>query len=159
MAYDVSRLRELLDAEELRYYLVPDREGVLLNVRGDNALFQILVLLEEEGTFLQFRSVEFMYCPVGHPNLDVTLQVLGQVNYQKRLLKFGWDPTDGEIAVYADLWIEDAEITQEQFSRMAHGYIAVIDDAYPRVQAAIESGVGPDGPAATDDDEESIDSL
>jgi len=161
MAYDVPRLRQLLDEEGLRYYLIPDREGVLVNFRGENALFQVLVLLEEEGTFLQFRSVEYLYCPVGHENLEATLRVLGQLNYQMRLLKFGWDPTDGEIAVYADLWIMDAEITQEQFSRMAHAYISVMDDEYASIKAAIESGIGAESPGSGDDseDEESIDSL
>lgn len=143
MAYTLPQLRELLEAEGLRYYLIPDREGVMLTLNGEFGKFQFMILLEADGEFLQFRSIEYLYCPKDHPNLHATLQVLGELNYRLRLLKFGWDPRDGEIAAYADLWMMDAEITPEMFSRMARAYMSIVDDEYPGIEAAIESGVGP----------------
>ncbi len=143
MTYTIPKIRELLDGEGLRYYLIPDREGVMLSLSGSHGRFQFHILLEEDGEFLQFRSIEYLYCPKDHPNLDATLQVLGELNYRLRLMKFGWDPTDGEIAVYADLWIMDAEITDAQFSRMIQGYMSIMDEKYPMIQEAIQSGVTP----------------
>lgn len=161
MTYVLPQLRELLEAEGLRYYLIPDREGVMLNLKGEHGRFQFMILLEEGGEFLQFRSMEYLYCPKDHPNLEATLQTLGELNYRLRLMKFGWDPTDGEIAAYVDLWIMDAEITQEQFSRMAQAYMNILDDEFPKLQAAIESGVAPGGSGEEDQSEDSgvIDSL
>lgn len=142
MTFTLIRLRELLDAEGLHYFLVPDRDGVMLTLQGSNGRFQFTVLVEEDGEFLQFRSIEYLYCPQDHPNLNETLRVLGELNYGLRLLKFGWDPRDGEIAVYADLWVMDAEITQVQFSRMAQSYMSIMDEQHPRIREAVESGTG-----------------
>jgi len=150
MAYDLPKLRALLDAEELHYYLLPDREGVVLTLQGDHGRFQFTILVEAEGEFLQFRSVEYLFCPKDHPNLAATLQVLGDLNYRLRLLKFGWDPLDGEIAVYADLWMMDAEITESQFSRMAQSYMSIMDSEYPTIRAAMDSGVEPEEQGETD---------
>lgn len=143
MAYTLPRIRELLEAEGLHYYLIPDREGVMLTLTGSNGRFQFLILLEDEGEFLQFRSVEYLYCPEDHPHLDATLKVLGELNYRLRLMKFGWDPRDGEIAAYVDLWIMDAEISTGQFSRMAQAYMSILDGEFPRIKEAIDSGRGP----------------
>ena len=157
----LPHLRNLLEGEGLRYYLIPDQEGVMLAVRGTEGKYQFKILLELEGEFLQFRSIDFLHCPQGNPNLQPTLEVLGEANYRLRLMKFGWDPTDGEIAAYADLWIADAESTQGQFSRMANGFMSILDDEYPRILAAIESGVGPGDPDDQDDgeDQDLVDSL
>jgi len=158
MAYTLPELRELLEAEGLRYYLIPDREGVMLTLSGSNGRFQFLILLEEDGEFLQFRSIEYLSCPGDHPNLDATLRVLGELNYRLRLMKFGWDPRDGEIAAYVDLWIMDAEITNGQFGRMAQGFMSILDEEFPRIKEAIDSGTGP-GSEEVEDDSETISSL
>ena len=159
MTYVLPQLRELLDAEELRYYLIPDKEGVMLTLTADNGRFQFMILLEVDGEFLQFRSIEYASCPKGHPNLDATLQVLGEMNYRLRAMKFGWDPTDGEIAAYIDLWIMDAEITQEQFSRMVRAYMSILDDELPGIQKAIDSGIVAGDTDGQEEDEDAIDSL
>ncbi len=159
MTYGMPQLRALLDAEGLRYYLTPDRDGAMLNLSGDNGKYQFLVLLEEEGEFLQFRSIEYHYCPRDHPHLDATLRVLGELNYRLRMMKFGWDPRDGEIAAYADLWIMDAEITGEQFQRMAQAYMAILDDESPRIAGVIATGRDPEAREDKEDEEEIIDSL
>jgi hypothetical protein len=161
MSCNLPELRELLETEGLRYYLIPDQEGVMLTVKGTEAKYQFKILLELDNEFLQFRSIDYLHCPMDHPNLGPTLQVLGEINYRLRLLKFGWDPTDGEIAVYADLWMVDSVITQEQFSRMVNVYMSIIDDEYVRLVAAIGSGIGPDQGRGGDpsDDDEIVDSL
>ena len=161
MTFDLPQLRELLDTEGLRYYLIPDREGVMLNLNAENGKFQFMILIEVDGEFLQFRSNDYLSCPKDHPNLETTLQVIGEMNYRLRAMKLGWDPADGEIAAYLDLWIMDAEITQEQFSRMASAYMSILDDEFPKIQAAIESGIGPGGSETQEDEEDegTIDSL
>ena len=153
-------LQELLKGEGLRYYLIPDQDGVVLSMVSDNQRYQFRILVEEDGRFLQFRSDAYLFCPRGHPNLETVLQVLGAANYRLRLLKFGWDPTDGEIAVYADLWLMDGELTQRQFGRMADAYMAILDGEYANVPAAVENGTFPAGmPGGDGPDPEIIDEL
>ncbi len=160
MTCSLSQLRELLDGEGLRYYLIPDQDGVMLTMIGSDNHYQFKILLEFAGEFLQFRSINNLHCPLGHPHLDAALQVLGELNYRLRLIKFGWDPADGEIVAYADCWIEDAVITQVQFGRMAGAFMSILDDEHPRIKEAIESGVVPAKSGDEDEkDEEVIDSL
>jgi hypothetical protein len=160
MTCTLPRLRELLDGEGLRYYLIPDQEGVMLTLTGTENRYQFRILLEDDGNFLQFRSDGYLLCPQGHPNLDTVLKVMGAANYRLRLMKFGWDPTDGEIAAYVDQWVMDADFTQAQFGRMADAYMAILDDEYTTFKAAIDSGVGVDSPPDPDEpDQETIDTL
>jgi len=78
-----------MEKEGLRYYLIPDQEGVMLTMKGEENKYQFKILLELDNEFLQFRSIDYLHCPQGHPNLLPTLQVLGEINYRLRLLKFG----------------------------------------------------------------------
>jgi hypothetical protein len=71
------------------------------------------------------------------------LKVVGEENYRRRLVKIGWDPADGELVAYADVWIEDGTLTQQQFSRMLHVYLPVMDMAYGRLKKTIETGHDP----------------
>jgi len=162
MTLVLSELRELLEAEDLRYYLIPDEDGVFLTMKGEFNKYQFKILSELDGEFVQLRSIDYLQCPQGHPNLDVTLQVLGEINYRLRLVKFGWDPADGEIAVYVDAWIVDATVTQGMFHRMWNAFVSIMDDEYPRLKAAIEDGVGlqgTDGSEAPDPDDDLVESL
>jgi hypothetical protein len=59
------------------------------------------------------------------------------------MAKFGWDESDGEIVVYADHWIMDGKVTQEQFSRMLHNYLPAVDLSYARITKAMETGKDP----------------
>jgi len=57
----------------------------------------------------------------------------------------GWDPTDGEIVGYADLWLEDATLTQQQFGAMLGAFIPAIDLGHARIVTTMETGVDPEG--------------
>ncbi len=152
MTLTLERLKSLLEGEDLKYYLDPALDKLMLRAKGVNGSYQFLLLLELEGKFIQFRSMEYHSCPEGHDNLDATLRVLGALNYQLRFLKFGWDPSDGEIAVYGDAWVEDGDITQGQFGRMVHAYLSVMDLNYARIDETIRTGKDP-GEVGADDGE------
>ena len=160
MTCTLPQLRGLLETEGLHYYLIPDQDGVMLPVKGTDESFQFKILIELNGEFVQFRSIDLLHCPQDHPHLHATLQVLGEANYRMRSMKFGWDPTDGEIAAYVDFWLMTAEFTQEQFGRNTEVFMSILDDEYPRIKEAIETGVVP-GISEDEDseDEEVVDSL
>lgn len=146
MALTMDGLRKLVDAEGLRYFLAPDRPALMLGVAGLNGRYQLMILLEMEGQFVQFRSVAYRHCTSGHAHLPEILKVLGELNYKLRLVKFGWDPRDGEIVVYADAWIMDGNLTQTQFRVLIQTYFSAIDLHYSRIEATIQTGKDP-GPA------------
>jgi len=143
MALTLNGLKKLVEGAGLRYFVAPDRPVIMLGAEGLNGRYQFVISLEDEGKFLQFRTISYLHCPGDHPHLPEVLKVLGSVNYRTRLVKLGWDPNDGEIVGYADIWLVDGAITQDQFTRMLHNFIPAIDLSYPRLTQALEAGKDP----------------
>lgn len=143
MALTRAELQKLVEAEGLRYFIDPSKDALMLGVQGQNGRYQFVMLLELDGTFLQMRTIGYHHCPSGHKHLLPVLQALLGMNYELRLVKFGWDVTDGEIAAYADLWIMDAKVTHEQLSRMLHNYLSAVDACYARIVQTLETGKDP----------------
>ncbi len=138
-----EELKQLATAEGLKFFVAPDRPAVMMGMRGLYGSYQIVVPLELDGRFLQFRTIGYLSCPADHPHIDAVLRLLGQLDYELRLTKFGWDPSDGEIAAYADVWLEDATLTQQQFSGILHLFIPGIDVNHKRITETIETGTDP----------------
>lgn len=143
MAMTLDQIKRLLESEDIKYFVHPEREALLASFAGLSGSHQVVTSLELDGTFLQLRTVGWLHCPSDHPALSEVLKVLGEVNYRARLVKIGWDPSDGELVAYADVWIEDGKLTQQQFSRMLHNYVPVVDMAYGRLKKTIETGHDP----------------
>lgn len=145
MTITIEQLKSLAEREGLTYFVAPDRPALLANFGGLTGSYQVIILVELDGRFLQLRTLGYGKCPADHPHVDAVLRVLGALDYKYRLTKFGWDPTDGEIVGYADLWLEDATLTQGQFAGMLHALIPAIDQGHARIARTIETGVDPDG--------------
>ena len=143
MTLTMEQIKSLTEGEKLKYFLDPDRDALMMGATGVNGRYQLLLLLEVDGKFIQFRSMNYHSCPEGHEHLEATLKVLGDLNFRLRFVKFGWDPSDGEIAIYGDVWIEDGDITQKQFGRMVHAYLSMMDLNYARIDKVIKTGVDP----------------
>lgn len=143
MAMTLDELQKLFAAEGISVFVAPDRSALLGSFRGINGAYQVVFLLEVEGTFVQFRTLNWLRCPAEHPSLPAVLKVVGEENYTRRLVKIGWDPEDGELTAYADVWVEDGALSPQQFSRMMHVYLPVMDMAYGRISATIETGRDP----------------
>jgi len=140
MAMTIDRLKELCEGESLKYFLAPDRPMVTMWFGSDSGRFQFVVPIELDGRFLQVRTVSYLSCPADHPHLDAVLTILGALNYQLRMTKFGWDPSDGEITAFADVWIEDGDLTQKQFGALIRSTLAAIVINHERLSNAIETG-------------------
>lgn len=143
MAMKLEDLKKLLDKEGLRYFVAPDRPAIMLGFSGVFGHYQVVVTLELDGTFLQFRTVRYLHCPQDHPHLLAVLKVLGHIDYTIRLVKYGWDPADGEVVGYVDEWVMDGKPSQAQFSKMVQSFVAGIDSSYERIKRTIETGTDP----------------
>jgi hypothetical protein len=151
MALTLEQLKRFFDAQGIgSYFEAPDRPAILAGFQGANGSYQVLVHLELEGTFLQFRTINWLRCPSDHPALGELLKAIADINYRRRLVKIGWDPVQGELAAYADVWIEDGTLTQQQFTRMLSVYLPVMDLAYGRLTTTMETGRDPGDPSLED---------
>ncbi len=143
MAIELDDLKRLLDKEELRYFVAPDRPAIMVGFAGMFGHYQVVLTLELDGTFLQFRTVRYLHCPQDNPHLLAVLKVLGHIDYTIRLVKFGWDPADGEIVGYVDEWVMDDTLSQAEFSKMVQSFVAGIDSNYDRLKRTLETGEDP----------------
>jgi hypothetical protein len=145
MTITIDKLESLAERQGLTYFVAPDRPALLVTVAGATGHHQVLMHVELDGRFVQLRTMGYGQCPSDHPRLEAVLRVIGALDYTFRLTKFGWDPTDGEIVGYADLWLEDAKLGQKQFAAMLGAFIPAIDLGRVRIAAAMETGVDPGG--------------
>jgi hypothetical protein len=136
-------LKALLTTEGVKYFISPDQPLLSMGFSGLTGQYQMVMHVDLDDRFLQFRTVGYLRCPADHAHLEAVLRVLGHLDYQLRLTKFGWDPADGEIVGYADLWLEDATLTQGQFSAMLHCFLSGIDLNHGRIEKTIETGTDP----------------
>lgn len=143
MALTLDQLRQLADQTGLRYFIDPQGKALLLGVRGMHGSYQIMLVLEANGTFLQFRTVDNPCCAVEHPHLLEVLKTIGALNYRLRFIKLGWDPSDGEIIAYADLWVMDGTVSPAQFEHMTQNFFAALDESFGRLKQALETGKDP----------------
>lgn len=143
MALTLDDLKKLCEGEKLRYFIDPNRPVVMMGFGGMHGRYQVIVALEVEGRFMQVRTIAYLHCPADHQHLVPVLKVLGHLNYRLRLTKFGWDPSDGEIVGYADVWLEDGGLTQAQFSALFRSIIPAIDLGYKRITQIMETGEDP----------------
>lgn len=150
MPISLKDLKSLAEGEDLRYFLSPDGTALLAGFGGLTGNYQVLMKVEIDGRFLQFRTLGYTACPADHPHLEVVLKILGHLNYERRLVKFGWDPSDGEIVAYADMWVEDGKVTQKQFKAIMSTFLPAIDLANRRIQEALRSGTDSEANASDD---------
>ena len=139
----VLDVRKLLDRAGFHYFLSPDREAVMVGVAGLNGRYQFVVNLQADGNFLQFRSVGFLSCAASSPCLTTVLKAMADINYSIRGVKMGWDEHDGELVLYADLWVLDGAVTDRQFGQTMFGFMQVLDVAFVRFSRILATGKDP----------------
>jgi hypothetical protein len=145
MTITIDQLKSLTSGVGIPYFIDPDRPALLLAINGLTGSYQVIAKIEVDGRFLQLRTKPNTYatCRADHAHIDAVLRVLLALDYSRRLVKFAWDVMDGEIVAYADLWLEDATLTQEQFKAMLSVYIPIMDLGHERIVKTIETGVDP----------------
>lgn len=145
MTISMDELKTLATGAGLNYFVDPSRPAILMGFKGMFGSYQLVALVELDGRFVQLRTVGYGNCPVGHPHLEAVLRVIGELDYKLRLTKFGWDPADGEIVGYADLWLEDATVTQAQFIALLRAFVPAIDVGHDRLTKTMATGIDPEG--------------
>jgi len=143
MAMTFDDLKDLVTRERLRFFVAPNENRLMVGVSGMCGKFQIVISLYDQGIFLQFRTINYMTCPANHPALAELLKAMADANYQTRLVKFAWDASDGEVVAYADIWLMDASLTQEQLHRMLGNYVPAIDMQFYRFERTLKEGKDP----------------
>ena len=124
MAITVARLKEALPG------ILVEPPGLRWNP-GDTPFFyyppletdwgqiRLLVHLQDEGRFLQFRSIDLFTLSENQRVREQHIEILLAHNYRKKSLQFGYDPDDGEVCAYVDLpFLDNEEISRRLMERV-----------------------------------------
>lgn len=143
MAITFEELQKLVKNEGMRFFVDPHQAHLMLGIAGMFGRYHVLIMLLNDGEFLQIRSVNNLYCRPDHPHWLEVQRVLGALNLGYRLVKFAWDASDGEIIAFADLWLMDNALTQKQLNRIFANFMPALDVASERLRKTIETGKDP----------------
>jgi len=69
MALTMEQLKNLMKQEKLRFFLDPDNPRIMFGATGLNGSYQFVISLENNGDFLQFRTLRFLFCPKTAPKV------------------------------------------------------------------------------------------
>lgn len=143
LAITIDQVTRALDAASLKHHRVDDTH-VLLGFRGKNVTLHVALSLQEDGEYLELRTVQWASCPADHPNFEGVVDELTRQNLRLRLLKFGWDRDDGEITAEACIPLEDnRSLPTSQLQGLVMGIFALCDEVMPDIERHLQDRRGP----------------
>ena len=150
MATSIDELKRFLDEYELVYH-VDEERSVILIAFGHAAeksayrdeigepCVRIVIQVLEDGQFVSVFSPNAW-------NIDdcqykpAVFEALASIQTQYKMLRFDYDPADGELRPNIELPLEDAEITSRQFHRLLHGIIESVQRYDALIRHAMQTG-------------------
>lgn len=143
MSAKVKQITHYLDKRNWNYALQHKESIIYLAVRAKNiAAIDTVIALEDNGTHL--RIVTSLFKLGDSPYKCLCFQTLLNISLECRLVRWAYDPIDGEICASVELALENANLTENQFYYYLDSLLYVVDAvAIPRLQSVLERGVDP----------------
>jgi len=133
MAIEVGQVPRALEASGLKHQRLDD-ERIILGMQCKHLQLDMRVGIQEDGEYLDVDAFKIATCKKGSPALPEVLKELAFANYHYKVVKFGWDPSDGEIRATVCLPLEDnTDLPREQLEAMIGFLAKVCDDFFPKL--------------------------
>ena len=155
MAMQMERLESFLLAEKLKFrsheaghivvgfatrnYTAPSSGPTARGVDDRFKGIAIAVRLSENGQYLECLAPG-LYDLGTCRHRDAVLRALMAIMQRTKMVRFDWDPADGEIRCSVECPLEDGSLTRQQFIRMLRALPEIIDDWDPVIRGAMETG-------------------
>lgn len=150
MATTLDDLAGFLDEYDLRYRIDRNRAVILIGFASPSdaaayrtpdgdATVRLVVRLAEDGEFLSVFSPNAWNLD-GCPHRAAVFEAIPAIQSQYKMLRFDYDPADGELRPNIELPLEDAGPTSRQFHRLIHGMLDGIQRFDRVIRHAMETG-------------------
>jgi len=130
MAVTLEQITGFLAEHELKYAVDPERQAVLVGFavdadqttyrdRDGNPSIQFVIRLLEEGEFVSIfvpQAWNIGRCP----NKAAVFEALATIQGRYKMLRFDYDPADGEVRPNVEVLAEDSEFTADHLHRLMH---------------------------------------
>jgi len=150
VATSIEQIRSFLDEHKLRYVVDSARDTLLVGFRldpeqttyrdadGDPSL-GLVIRVQEKGEFLSIFTPQ-AWSLEDCPNTAAVLEAVATIQGQYKLLRFDYDPDDGEIRPNVELPLEDATLTARQFHRLMHTMVDGVQRCDGVIREAMATG-------------------
>ncbi|MGL5061518.1 MAG: hypothetical protein ACRC62_16205 [Microcoleus sp.] len=144
MATTLPFIAHCLEQRGWKYKFDADNSRIITGVKAENVEnFIIFIQLSEDGEFVQFIAPQLLAVK-DSVYKGILFQTMLAISWQVKMLRFEYDPTDGEIRASIELPIEDSQLTERLFDRCLSGLIQLVDlKAMPRLKAVLAAGIDP----------------
>ncbi|MFM7208033.1 MAG: hypothetical protein ACKO4T_15335 [Planctomycetaceae bacterium] len=147
MPTSLAQIQEFLDEYDLNYRVDEERDAILIGFGldpqktsfrdpGGEPGIQFVIRIQEDGEFVSIftpRAWNVASCP----HKAAVFEAIASIQSRYKMLRFDYDPSDGEIRPNVELPLEDADLTSQQFHRMMHAMLHGV----PRFDAVIRQAM------------------
>ena len=150
LATSIDEIKGFLDEFDLKYNVHDEEPVIVIAFRlepGDTAYrdkdgdpcLQMVIRVLEDGEFLAlFAPQAWNMCDCDHK--AAVFEVLSSIQMRYKMIRFDYDPEDGEIRPNIELPLEDAELTSRLFHRLVHAVMHGVKRFAPVIQHAMRTG-------------------
>jgi hypothetical protein len=144
MATTLDTIATYLDRRGWRYRLEADQSRIITGVTGENIeSLTIFIRLREDGEYLDL-CIPNLLSVKDHVYKGVLFQTLLHLSWELKLLRWEYDPSDGEVRASVLIALEDNSLTERQFNRLLESLIDLVDrQSMPRIQSVLATGNDP----------------
>lgn len=144
MATTLNAIAQYLDDRNWKYTVDEAKSSIITGVKAENVeQFAIVIQLLREGQAVQIYVPQLLKVK-DSVYKGVLFQSLLSFLWDYYLVRFEYDPTDGEVRASVDFLLEDAPLTERQCDRALSVLIQLIDThLMPRMQTILATGNDP----------------
>lgn len=150
MSTTIEQLTEFLDEQEISYGKHQTDPVILLGFeigpgvtsyrdREGKPYFAFLIRLHEDGEFLSV-SLPWTWKLADCPHKAAVFEALLDFQARTKLVRFDYDPDDGEVRANAEIGIEDSLFTSMQFNRLVRAVGNAVLELDPVIRHAMRTG-------------------
>jgi len=146
MAMIASEFARCLAQTGHKFFCSPEDGRFGLDVGGLQGDLDVRIQLDEEGEFVAFRIRGYLSVPADKRDAATAgpfFQALAEIHYLYKMVRFEFDPSDGEVVASVEIPIEDSTLTSQQVGRALHALMLAADQFRPYLQATLDSGAAP----------------
>jgi hypothetical protein len=150
MATSIEEIKEFLDEFDLKYQVHDKEPAIAIAFRcepdetiyrdrdGDPCLQMVITVLEGGEFVAVFAPQAWNLRDCEHK--AAVFEAMSSIQMQYKMLRFDYDPDDGEIRPNVELPLEDAELTSRLFHRLVHALMHGVKRFAPVIQHAMRTG-------------------
>lgn len=144
MATNLQQIASFLDNRGLPYHLETQENRIITGVKSETVdEFMIVIQLQEDGAYLSLVAPQLLSIK-DHVYKGVAFQTMLAIAWEVKLLRWEYDPSDGEVRTSVNLPLEDAPLTEKQFNRLLSGLIDLTNRGMERLQQVLATGNDPE---------------